>query len=68
MDYQYLLMEIRNLNNANTCLAKDVSDLQRDKDGLVQMIDVMSGNIDELKRSIDILDKKINTKADEDIN
>lgn len=68
MDYKYLFKEIESLKMANEHLTKNVSDLQRDNSGLVQTMHVMSDNINELQRSIDILDKKIDTKADEDIN
>lgn len=52
MDNQYLVMEIENLNLKIEQLAKNVSDLQREKDGLVQTINAMSKSIDDLKQKL----------------
>ncbi|MBT2576853.1 hypothetical protein J7E43_05445 [Bacillus sp. ISL-8] len=44
-------------------LAKNVSDLQRDNDGLVQTVTVMSKSIDVLKQTIICLEDKVDSKV-----
>ncbi|MDY8165912.1 hypothetical protein [Bacillus thuringiensis] len=60
MDNQYLVMEIENLNFKIEQLAKNVSDLQRENDGLVQTINVMSKSIDDLKQKFSSLGQRGN--------
>ncbi|MBT2578908.1 hypothetical protein J7E43_16135 [Bacillus sp. ISL-8] len=63
MDNQYSDNKIQILNLAMEQLAKNVSDLQRDNDGLVQTVTVMSKSIDVLKRTIICLEDKVDSKV-----
>ncbi|HFJ9371403.1 TPA: hypothetical protein ACGW7B_001911 [Bacillus nitratireducens] len=45
-------------------LEKRVSDLQRDKDGLIQTIDTVSTNVEALSRRVRMLEEALATKAD----
>ncbi|KAB2456638.1 hypothetical protein F8161_24330 [Bacillus cereus] len=63
MGNQYLDEKIKMLNLEMEQLAKNVSDLQRNNDGLVQTVSVMSESIDGLKRAINHLNSLLDLKV-----
>ncbi|PGY43427.1 hypothetical protein COE06_06720 [Bacillus cereus] len=63
MDNQFLDERIKILNLEMEQLAKNVSDLQRNNDGLVQTVNVMSESIDGLKRAINHLNSLLDLKV-----
>lgn len=56
MDNQYLEMKVNELE-------KRVSDLQRDKDNLLQTLSVVSASVEKLKQKVSMLEQKLGQKV-----
>ncbi|WP_255290039.1 hypothetical protein [Bacillus thuringiensis] len=64
MDNQYIEKKINNWVITIDSLIKNVSDLQRDNDGLKQALLNVSTNVEALNRKINMLEEALATRAD----